>query len=180
MRIESNFISLQPEGYFRTAKFDFTLNKYKKIISFWAARRCAPHKNLICKYLWIFLITFANYKVGPFSDFIHFGMFFISYVNILLIFISSFKFSNFGNCRAGGGQALLQILPSRNKTFSFQMPLNSFCSLRFWNPPSAHSGYLYYIDGYKKWNRSSQTTVIDIKTTALKNAIEWHWSHTWE
>jgi hypothetical protein len=37
-----------------------------------------------------------------------------------------------------------------------------------------HSGYLYYIDGYKKWNRSSQTIVIDIKTTALKNAIEWH------
>ena len=31
-----------------------------------------------------------------------------------------------------------------------------------------HSGYLYYLDGYKKWNRSSQTTVIDIKTTALK------------
>ena len=30
-----------------------------------------------------------------------------------------------------------------------------------------HSGYLYYVDGYKKWNRSSQTTVIDIKTTAL-------------
>ena len=36
------------------------------------------------------------------------------------------------------------------------------------------------IDGYKKWNRSSQTTVIDIKTTAPKNAIEWHWSHTSE
>ena len=43
-----------------------------------------------------------------------------------------------------------------------------------------HSGYLYYIDGYKKWNRSSQTTVIDIKRTTLKNAIEWHWSHTSE
>jgi hypothetical protein len=46
--------------------------------------------------------------------------------------------------------------------------------------PGLHSGYLYYIDGYKKYNRSSQTTVIDIKTTALKNAIEWHWSHTSE
>ena len=34
---------------------------------------------------------------------------------------------------------------------------------------SFHSGYLYYIDGYKKWNRSSQTTVTDIKTPALKN-----------
>ena len=32
----------------------------------------------------------------------------------------------------------------------------------------------------QKWNRSSQTTVIDIKTTALKNSIEWHWSHTSE
>ena len=31
-----------------------------------------------------------------------------------------------------------------------------------------HSGYLFYIDGYKKWGRSSQTTVIDIKTAALK------------
>ena len=40
-----------------------------------------------------------------------------------------------------------------------------------------HSVYLYYIDGYKKYSRSSQTTVIDIKTTALKNAIEGHWSH---
>ena len=48
------------------------------------------------------------------------------------------------------------------------------------NGPNRHSGYLYYIDGYKKWNRSSQTTVIDIKTTALKNAIEWHWSPTSE
>ena len=35
------------------------------------------------------------------------------------------------------------------------------------NGPNRHSGYLYYIDGYKKWNRSSQTTVIDIKITAL-------------
>ena len=43
-----------------------------------------------------------------------------------------------------------------------------------------HSGYLYYIDGYKKWNRSSQTTVIDTKRIALKSAIEWHWSHTSE
>ena len=37
-----------------------------------------------------------------------------------------------------------------------------------------HSGYLYYIGS------SSQTTVIDIKITALKNAIEWHWSPTLE
>ena len=43
-----------------------------------------------------------------------------------------------------------------------------------------HSGYLYYTDGYKKQNRSSQTTVIDIKITTLKNAIEWHWSPTSE
>jgi hypothetical protein len=43
-----------------------------------------------------------------------------------------------------------------------------------------HSGYHYYIDGYKTCNRSSQTTEIDIKTTALKNAIEWHWSQTSE
>ena len=28
--------------------------------------------------------------------------------------------------------------------------------------------------------RSSQTTVIDIKITALKNAIEWQWSPTSE
>ena len=44
----------------------------------------------------------------------------------------------------------------------------------------AHSGYLYYIDGYKKQNRSCQTIVIDIKRTTLKNAIEWHQSHTSE
>ena len=43
-----------------------------------------------------------------------------------------------------------------------------------------HRGYFYYIDGYKKWNRSSQPTMIDIKTTAPKNAIELHWSHTSE
>ena len=43
-----------------------------------------------------------------------------------------------------------------------------------------HSGYLYYIDGYKKQNRSSQTTVIGIKITTLKNAIEWHRSLTSE
>ena len=43
-----------------------------------------------------------------------------------------------------------------------------------------HSGYLYYIDGYKKKMRSSQTTMIDIKITALKNAIEWHRSPTLE
>ena len=55
---------------------------------------------------------------------------------------------------------------------SFSMCVQSFFFFLFfffW-----HSGYLYYIDGYKKWNRSSQTSVIDIKTTALKNAIEWH------
>ena len=45
---------------------------------------------------------------------------------------------------------------------------------------TVHSGYVYYIDGYKKYNRSSQTTVIGIKRTALKSAIEQHWSHTSE
>ena len=43
-----------------------------------------------------------------------------------------------------------------------------------------HSGYLCYIDGYKNYSRSSQTTVIDIKRTTLKNAIEWHWFPTSE
>ena len=46
--------------------------------------------------------------------------------------------------------------------------------LAFFDCLALHSGYLYYIDGYKKWNRLSQTTVIDIKITAIKNAIEWH------
>ena len=37
---------------------------------------------------------------------------------------------------------------------------------------TVHSGYPYYIDGYKKYNRTSQSTVIAIKITALKTAIE--------
>ena len=41
---------------------------------------------------------------------------------------------------------------------------------------SLHNGYFYYIDGYKIKSRSSQTTVIDIKITEIKIAIEWHWS----
>ena len=31
---------------------------------------------------------------------------------------------------------------------------------------------------YRRVQKMEQTTVIDIKTTALKNAIEWYWSHT--
>ena len=37
----------------------------------------------------------------------------------------------------------------------------------FFSSHAVH-GYLYYIDGYKKWNRSSQTTEINIKATAPK------------
>ena len=59
---------------------------------------------------------------------------------------------------------------------------NDFCCWVF--NFSCHSGYIYYNrllqrgPVTKKWNRSSQITVIDSKTTALKNAIEWHCSHT--
>ena len=55
-----------------------------------------------------------------------------------------------------------------------------FITPEYDNNSEEHSGYFYYIDGYKKQMRLSQTTVKDIKITAIKNAIEWHWSPTSE
>ena len=66
------------------------------------------------------------------------------------------------------------VLATSSLVISLHNVINGFCSKQIYNPNSknskfySHSGYLYYIDVYKKWSRLSQTTVIDTKTTAIK------------